>query len=81
MVSLVIILISALLLFALFYRMDSDRRKPYNQFFAVLLIFAFLLSLILSPFSQIIVLQYTLIFTVTITFISLFGYLFSRVNT
>jgi hypothetical protein len=72
--------IFSIVFWALFHNMAIEKRKGYNLFFFIILIFSFVMVLILSPFSKIAQLQYVMIFSIILAFISLIGYLFSKIK-
>lgn len=75
-----ILVIFSIVFWAMFYNMAAEKRKPYNYFFAIIMIISFVLILILSPFMIIEQLQYRMIFSILVFLVSLIGYLFSRQN-
>jgi FtsH-binding integral membrane protein len=75
-----LLVVFSIVFWALFHNMNIEKRKGYNLFFFIILIVSFVMVLILSPFSKIAQLQYVMIFSIILAFISLLGYLFSKIK-
>ena len=75
---LIIMFISAIILYPIIYLIPIEKRKGINQFFLVVLILSSLTILVLSPFIMIGVMYVLLILSIMVASFSLIGYLYSK---
>ncbi|KQL36047.1 hypothetical protein AN959_09220 [Psychrobacillus sp. FJAT-21963] len=74
----VVMLISAIIFYPIFYFIPIEKRKRCNQFLLVVLILSFLTILVISPFMVIVQLQLLLILSIIVSSVSWIGYLYSK---
>ncbi|SDO32059.1 hypothetical protein SAMN05518871_11550 [Psychrobacillus sp. OK028] len=75
---LIVMFISAIILYPIIYFIPLEKRKGINQFFLVVLILSSLTILVLSPFMMIGGMNIFLILSIMVASFSLIGYLYSK---
>lgn len=74
----IVMFVSAIILYPIFYFLPIEKRKGTNQFFLVVLIGSSITILVLSPFMMIGAMYVLLIFSIIVASFTLIGYLYSK---